>query len=179
LQNIYYRRTRRYDVPLITDIVLLDDGASPPGHINLSQYTMSKGDYRDGIWPKQKKLRLWYKTKRGNQPGATKGIHYPRSYTLSGGSRREWSQWDTDLDEEETQATDTLSSSSSSSATVGGLEDQDEIITEIDVLYGQGRPSWDFQRVKNGPVVEAVAKKHESVDIVVRRGNPGRSRYLK
>ena len=134
---------------------------------------MSNGNYRDGVWPQQKKLRLWYKTKRGNQPGAVKGIHYRREDSKAASETREWSQWDTDLDEEEPQATDTSGSSSSSSVEAGIQEDQDEIITEIDVLYGQGRPSWDFQRVKNGPVVEAVAKKHESVDIVVRRGNPG------
>jgi len=140
---------------------------------------MSNGNYRDGVWPQQKKLRLWYKTKRGNQPGLTKGVHYRRASTLLEDSRREWSQWDTDLDEEEEkQMADTSSESSSPShVAAGDLEDQDGIITELDVLYGQGRPSWDFQRVKNGPVVEAVARKHESVDIVVRRGNPGELRF--
>lgn len=125
---------------------------------------MAKGDFRDGVWPMQDKLRLWYKTKAGNLPGSSKGgVHY----------RRQWSQWDTDLEEEEAEE-ETLNAGSGSSLNSGiEKEDLDEIITEIDVLFGEGRPFWSFERVKNGPIVERKAGKWEMVDIVVRRGNPG------
>lgn len=47
-----------------------------------------------------------------------------------------------------------------------------QIITELDVLYGDQRPFFGFERVKNGPVLKKEAQKHESVDLVFRRGNP-------
>jgi len=136
---------------------------------------MAVGDFRDGVWPKQDKLRLWYKTRAGNRPGLSSvggqgGAHYK--------SHREWSQWDTDLEEEEEEAAEGSDRVGSSKSTMNGIGtggDHDEIITEIDVLYGENRPFWSFERVKNGPVVERKPNKWEMVDVVVRRGNPGES----
>jgi hypothetical protein len=119
---------------------------------------MSKGDYRDGVWPRQEELRLWYKTRPGNQEGKVKGkVHHLQRGEAK---RREV---------EIAAGMDSLDVRSNKS----DHDPLDVIITEIDVLYGDGRPSWDFQRADNGPVVEAVARKHDSVDIVFRRGNPG------
>lgn len=53
-----------------------------------------------------------------------------------------------------------------------------EIITELDVLYGEQRPFFGFERLKNGPVVAKDAQKHELVDLVYRRGNPRESTAL-
>ncbi len=58
IQNLYYRRTRRLDVPLITDLLLLPKDEAPPE---------ANGDWvkvslsiRDGV-PGQAPLYLWYK----------------------------------------------------------------------------------------------------------------------
>jgi hypothetical protein len=124
---------------------------------------MATGDFRDGVWPTQDKLRLWYKTKAGNRPGLTKGEAHLKD-------RGEWSQWDTELEEEEEHAGGAFPSSK-----LNDDRDEEEIITEIDVLFGDARPFWGFERVKNGPVVERKPNKWETVDIVVRKGNPSES----
>lgn len=49
----------------------------------------------------------------------------------------------------------------------------DELITELDVIYGDDEPFYGFQRVQGGKVLEAKEGKWESVDITYRRGNPG------
>jgi hypothetical protein len=132
---------------------------------------MAKGNFRDGVWPKQEALRLWYKTRDGNKAGLSKGgVHYRDTRRDSG----EWSQWDTDLEEEEETE---LTGHSTSTATVHA-NDHDEIITEIDVLFGDNRPFWSFERVTNGPVVQRKEGKWETVDIVVRKGNPGESIFF-
>lgn len=131
---------------------------------------MAKGNFRDGVWPKQEALRLWYKTRDGNKAGLSKGgVHYRDTRRDSG----EWSQWDTDLEEEEETV-----GHSTSTANVHANNDDDEIITEIDVLFGDNRPFWSFERVTNGPVVQRKEGKWETVDIVVRKGNPGESIFF-
>jgi hypothetical protein len=130
---------------------------------------MAKGNFRDGVWPKQEALRLWYKTRDGNKAGLSKGgVHYRDTRRDSG----EWSQWDTVLEEEEEPV-----GHSPSTANVHA-DDDDEIITEIDVLFGDNRPFWSFERVTNGPVVQRKEGKWETVDIVVRKGNPGESIFV-
>lgn len=130
---------------------------------------MAKGNFRDGVWPKQEALRLWYKTRDGNKAGLSKGgVHYRVTRRDSG----EWSQWDTDLEEEEEPV-----GHSPSTANVHA-DDDDEIITEIDVLFGDNRPFWSFERVANGPVVQRKEGKWETVDIVVRKGDPGKSIFF-
>jgi hypothetical protein len=59
--NIYYRRTRRLDVPLITDLRVVPEPVPDTLSSDLEGWTMAKGDLHDGIWPKQPVSRLWYK----------------------------------------------------------------------------------------------------------------------
>jgi hypothetical protein len=59
--NIYYRRTRRLDVPLITDLRVVPEPVPDTLASDLEGWTMAKGDLHDGIWPKQPVSRLWYK----------------------------------------------------------------------------------------------------------------------
>lgn len=57
---------------------------------------------------------------------------------------------------------------------VSATEDEEEIITELDVLYGDGQPYFGYERVINGPIMKANDKRWDTVDIVIRRGNPGK-----
>jgi len=59
--NIYYRRTRRLDVPLITDLKVVPEPVPDTLTSDLEGWIMAKGDLHDGIWPKQPVSRLWYK----------------------------------------------------------------------------------------------------------------------
>jgi hypothetical protein len=141
--NIFYRRTRRFDVPLIDSILLLEDGASPPSSVDLSKYKQASGDFRSGVWPRKKALRLWYKTREPERPGASKTDLKHKIV--------EWDEIDDDA----------------------AVDGDGEIITELDVLYGDGRPYFGYQRVLNGPIMKANGKRWDTVDIVARRGNPG------
>ncbi|EIW71023.1 hypothetical protein M231_07534 [Tremella mesenterica] len=123
--NLYYRRTRRLDVPLITDIRVAPD--PPPEDIasELEGWTKASGDLHSGIWPTQPAMRLWYKV---------------ADQTWDGWKRQE-------------------------------IMDED-YITELDVVYGDGDPWFGFERVQGGKVVDAKAGRWDSVDIAFRRGNP-------
>lgn len=57
-QNVYYRRTRRLDIPLITDIQLLPDGQSPPSSESWKKIGRS---IRDGV-TREPPLFMWYLT---------------------------------------------------------------------------------------------------------------------
>lgn len=220
--NVYYRRTRRFDAPLITDLVWLQEGETPPGRVNLSEYSVAGGDFRNGVWPTQKKkMRLWYKTKKGNpyswwwkqkkrskmsgdgeeesssekkplqRRGAGEGELVKRYYRPSGqdrtnrrGSEAEaetksaiaqeetWEDWD--LETGTGEYDDTFSGAG------GTFIGDEEIITEIDVLYGDGPPFFGFHRVGNGPLLDSkgagsessTSHKWDSVDLVYRKGNP-------
>jgi hypothetical protein len=105
--NVYYRRTRRLDVPLITDLRVIPEPVP------------------DGIWPAQPVMRLWYK--------------------LSDQSARKRQ----------------------------GIAEDDQIITELDIVYGDSEPFFGFQRVQGGKVLDEKAGKWESVDLAFRKGNPG------
>ena len=50
--------------------------------------------------------------------------------------------------------------------------DFDDVITELDILYGDDEPFFGFERIDGGQVLKAEAGKWESVDITYRRGNP-------
>jgi hypothetical protein len=128
----------------------------------LTQYTQAHGDFRDGVWPKQKPLRLWYKTKAANQEGKSR-VDGSRTYSKRGN----WWQWDSSDDVEEgVDAEDPVQEEEPTN------QDASEIITELDILYGDARPFFGFERVKNGPILSTDPQKHESVDLVFRRGNP-------
>ena len=92
---------------------------------------------------------MWYKTKEPKMVGSSKG----------GKGKRSADDWD-DWDAEEELGT-------------SGDVNEEGIITELDVLYGDGQPWFGFERVLNGPVISAQGKRWETVDVVVRRGNPG------
>jgi hypothetical protein len=59
--NVWYRRTRRLDADLITDLKLLPD--PPPKGEDLAGWTEASGDLRTGTWSRRPSLRLWYKTR--------------------------------------------------------------------------------------------------------------------
>ncbi len=160
--NLYYRRTRRFDVPLINSILLLEEGSPPPAGIDLSQYHQAKGDLRSGVWPKQKALRIWLRTKSPEEMGATR-TGWGRAGGAGEGDRTDRrsgdsANWDEEYDDP------TLPT-----YTVGA--DQSDVITELDVLYGDDRPFFGFERVLNGPIIRGNDR-WESVEIVARRGNP-------
>lgn len=171
-QNVYYRRTRRFDAPLITDLLLLPDSAAPPGDVNLTEYTQAEGDFRDGVYPKRQKMRLWYKTRQGNTEGMTR----VGRYNVREG-RSNWWQWDSESDDSNEDSDS--DSALSDETTMSDDQSSKEIITELDILYGEQQPFFGFERVKNGPVLPKDSgnkgKVKESVDLVFRRGNPRKS----
>jgi hypothetical protein len=79
--NVYYRRTRRLDVPLITDLRVVPEPVPDTLIGDLEGWIQAKGDLHDGIWPKQPVMRLWYKLdhsdgteKRQGMVGTEEGI---------------------------------------------------------------------------------------------------------
>lgn len=58
---MYYRRTRRFDVPLISALRVVPE--PPPEELNteLEGWIKADGNLHSGIWPSQSELRLWYK----------------------------------------------------------------------------------------------------------------------
>lgn len=59
--NVYYRRTRRLDAPLITDLRVVPEPVPETLRSDLEGWTQAKGDLHDGIWPTQPVMRLWYR----------------------------------------------------------------------------------------------------------------------
>jgi hypothetical protein len=59
---VYYRRTRRLDVPLISDIRVVPE--PPPDNMTdlLKGWTKAEGDLHSGVWPSQSEMRIWYRT---------------------------------------------------------------------------------------------------------------------
>ena len=101
VQYIYYRRTRRLDVPLINSIRLLPDGQAPPP---AETWTKVSRSVRDGV-SGEPPLFLWYRTgKTGHDLTAQ--------------------------------------------------ERQDDLITELDVLYGAGQPWYGFENKEPTITVE-------------------------
>jgi hypothetical protein len=128
--NIFYRRTRRLDVPLITDLRVVPEPVPETLSSDLEGWTQAEGDLHDGIWPSQPTMRLWYKVT-------------DQSLLLDG--KRQ------------------------------GMTSEDQIITELDIVYGDAEPFFGFQRVQGGKVLDEKAGKWESVDLAYRRGNPSES----
>jgi hypothetical protein len=111
---LYYRRTRRRDVPLISDIQLLPSGVTPSGD---GDWIKAPRSLRDGV-VRAPPLFLWYL----------------KDKTLQ------------DISEDERQS----------------------LITELDVVYGDGDPWYGFERL-SPPTTEKSAR-GESVSITMRRG---------
>lgn len=55
----------------------------------------------------------------------------------------------------------------------GMTHDDYDIITELDVVYGDSDPFYGFERVEGGKVTKGKEGRWESVDLAYRRGNPG------
>jgi hypothetical protein len=102
LQNIYYRRTRRLDIPLITELKLLPDGQSPP---STEDWTKTSRSIRDGV-SREPPLYLWYRTGK-----------MARDMTAQ--------------------------------------EKQEDVITELDVLYGADRPWYGFEKLEPSVTLES------------------------
>ena len=115
-QNLYYRRTRRLDVPLITEIQLLPENKSPPTPGTWTKVSLS---IRDGVRG-EPPMFLWYKTGKIAR----------------------------DLSAE---------------------EKQNDLITELDVLYGDDRPWYGFTKLE--PSV-TIPKAHRVEDewLTYRKG---------
>ncbi|KAA1475450.1 Metallo-dependent phosphatase [Dentipellis sp. KUC8613] len=113
--HIYYRRTRRLDVPLITDLQLLDAASAPaePG-----SWTKAPLSVRDGVY-RAPALYLWYRS------GKTLGAM--------------------------------------------SAEEKANLITEVDVLYGDGQPWYGFNKL-SPPTMEAQPGRRENVWLTFRRG---------
>jgi hypothetical protein len=114
---LYYRRTRRRDVPLISDIRLLPSDVTPSGSGDWVKAPLS---LRDGV-VRAPPLFLWYR----------------KDKTLR------------DLSNDERQS----------------------LITELDVIYGDGDPWYGFERL-SPPTTEKSARS-EDVSITIRRGVKG------
>src|SRR6266404_9350017 len=111
---MYYRRTRRRDVTLISDIQLLPGNSTPSGDGDWSKADIS---LRDGV-VRAPALYLWYR----------------KDKTLG------------DMSDDERQS----------------------LITEVDVIYGDGEPRYGFERL-SPPTTEKSARS-VPVSITVRRG---------
>ncbi|KDQ50774.1 hypothetical protein JAAARDRAFT_185989 [Jaapia argillacea MUCL 33604] len=70
--NIFYRRTRRLDVPLVTDLLLLPTGETPPIANYPDAWHKVSRSIRDGV-PRTPALYLWYKTGDSLQDIGAKG----------------------------------------------------------------------------------------------------------
>ena len=92
LQNVYYRRTRRHDIPLITELRVLPDKETP------SPFNHAWQKVAYAISPRGEKRYLWYK------------------------AEKTWRE-------------------------MTDAERKNNIITEIDVLFGSDHPWYGFERV--------------------------------
>lgn len=125
---MFYRRTRRLDTPLISDIRVVSEPVPDTLQDDLTGWIKASGDLHSGIWPTQKESRIWYKL------------------------------------QEQSWANDRRQ---------GMSLDFGEIVTEVDVVYGDDEPFYGFSRVNGGKVLDAKLGKWDSVDLAFRRGNPG------
>ncbi|EIM92818.1 Metallo-dependent phosphatase [Stereum hirsutum FP-91666 SS1] len=117
--NVYYRRTRRLDVRLITNIQLLPtDAPEPPPSTPGSTWTKADLSIRDGVY-KTEPLFLWFET------GKTAG----------------------EMTAEEKQ----------------------NLITEIDVTYGDGNPWFGFEKLSPA-TTERQEGLRENVWLTYRKG---------
>ena len=113
-QLLYYRRTRRRDVPLISDIQLLPSGVTPAGD---GEWVKASRSLRDGV-VRAPPLFLWY---------------------LKAKTLQEMSN-----------------------------DERQSLITELDVVYGDGDPWYGFERLP--PPTTVKSARGENVSVIMRRG---------
>jgi hypothetical protein len=116
---LYYRRTRRQDVNLITDLQLLPAGQEPEHESPYEVWYKVERSIRDGV-PRAQPLFLWYRIGK----------------TLS---------------------------------EMSAAERKEDIITEIDILYGVDQPWYGFEPLKP-PATPEQEGRIEEVSVVYRRG---------
>ncbi|KAF9815990.1 hypothetical protein IEO21_04240 [Rhodonia placenta] len=113
--NIYYRRTRRRDIPVVTDLRILPDRETP------IPFTADWHKVSHMVSPSGEKLYLWYRTEKTLLQMTT-------------------------------------------------AERQNDLVTELDVLFGDDQPWYGFERLER-PVLEAKPiVRREAVWITYRRG---------
>lgn len=112
---MYYRRTRRHDIPLVTDLRILGERETP------SPSSASWKKVSHVVSPHGEKRYLWYKAEK----------------TLSQMSQQ---------------------------------EKQNELVTEIDVLFGEDRPWYGFERVEGPAFQGQEGAAEQSVWLTYRRG---------
>ncbi|KIM83051.1 hypothetical protein PILCRDRAFT_819843 [Piloderma croceum F 1598] len=100
--NIYYRRTRRLDIPLVAELKLLPDSQSPP---STEKWIKTSRSIRDGV-SGEPPLYLWYRTGKTVREMTTQ-------------------------------------------------EKQEDLITELDVLYGADRPWYGFDKLEPSVTIES------------------------
>ncbi|WVW78226.1 hypothetical protein I302_100178 [Kwoniella bestiolae CBS 10118] len=157
--NIYYRRTRRLDADLITDLQIVPEPPSKELQYDLENggWQKATGNLHSGVWPSRPEERIWYRTK-------------------SQGWDDVWKRQVTDNSTEESIPED------SGETPTGGVKEiqsgelntveYGDYITEVDIIYGDDDPFFGFERVQGGKITESKAGKWESVGMAVRRGNP-------
>lgn len=172
--NLYYRRTRRLDAKLITDIQVLSHPPENEDQMYEDGWILAPGDLHSGVWPKQTEMRLWYKLGRQSWDDWRKK------------SKRQEEDNDSAMDEEaensEAESSGDQDQGSSSNGEVQEIGEGSkttwsygDFINEIDVTYGDDDPFFGFERVPGGPVLKEEKGKWETVDITIRRGNPSES----
>lgn len=122
-EYIYYRRSRRLDVPLITDLRIINEGDEFSIADDGKTWHQAEGILTDGIYPRVKNRRLWY-TLQKPYANATKN------------------------------------------------EELDDVITELDILYGEDEPFWGFERVE-GQIFPGRPGKSLPISLVARKGFTG------
>nr|XP_019008286.1 uncharacterized protein I206_06841 [Kwoniella pini CBS 10737]OCF47067.1 hypothetical protein I206_06841 [Kwoniella pini CBS 10737] len=162
--NLYYRRTRRLDVELITDLRILPEPL-PEEMIELENegWYKAQGDLHSGVWPTQSESRLWYKTKSQGWNDIWKKSKKKQ------------------IDEEISPSDDVIPEDSGETSSGGVTEIQNgesskveygDYITEVDIVYGDDEPFFGFERIGGDKVMEGKKGRWESVDIAIRKGNP-------
>ncbi|KAF7430650.1 hypothetical protein PC9H_006359 [Pleurotus ostreatus] len=116
--HIYYRRTRRQDIPLIDDVLLLGDAEEPPARPDGSWQRVSRST-RDGV------------------------VHVPKLFL--------WYHLGKTLQE------------------MTNEERQKDLITELDILYGENPPWFGFSKV-DPPITAEQEGRIQSVWLTYRRG---------
>ncbi|KAL0953331.1 hypothetical protein HGRIS_004576 [Hohenbuehelia grisea] len=123
--HIYYRRTRRQDIPLVDNVVILPADENPTStkqHLNLTNtgiWHKVTRSLRDGV-PRTPPLYLWYHT----------------SKTL---------------------------------AEMTAEEKENKLVTELDVVHGEGPAWYGFTKVEPA-ITEEQEGRHSSVSLIYRRG---------
>ncbi|WVQ69479.1 uncharacterized protein L199_007698 [Kwoniella botswanensis] len=157
--NIYYRRTRRLDADLITDIQIVPEPPSKELRYDLQNggWQKASGNLHSGVWPSRPEERLWYRTK-------------------SQGWDDIWRRQVADNITEDVIAEDDGETSNGSVEPIQSGEsnkvEYGDYITEVDVIYGDDEPFFGFERIQGGKITESKKDKWESVGLAVRRGNP-------